>query len=73
MKIGDIVITNTDKKWIVFDFSPEFIYVVDFETHNIGEVLVQSHIKEIVSKPSNVEWMFIVKRNRNYKRMGMLV
>lgn len=71
MKIGDVLIHNNDSKWIIFDISNEFIYVMDFESQKIGEVLVPNFIKEHIAVEENVSWLFIEKRSRNLKDLEM--
>jgi len=67
MKVGDVVIDNNDQKWLIFDLSNVFIYVVDYKTQKFGEVLVKEGIKEVITLPSHVKSMFLQRRLNNLK------
>lgn len=69
MKLGDVIIDNNDRKWLVFSTSQDFIYVVDYETQKYGEILLNEYVKEIIEIPENVKSMFLKRRLNNYKDM----
>lgn len=73
MKSGDVIVDNNDKKWLIFDLSETFIYVVDFDTQKYGEVLLKEDVKEIVELPSNVRSMFLRKRLNNLKGLERFI
>lgn len=71
MKIGNVVIDQNDKQWVVFEFDEKFIHVVDFKTQKVGEVLLYSYIKEVIEMPKNVQFLFLKRRTNNLRGLEM--
>lgn len=67
MNVGDIVIDNNDRKWVIFDIDFPHIYVADFKNPKNADVLLPDYIKSVEAKPSNVSWLFIKRREDNLK------
>lgn len=71
MNIGDVVTDMFNKKWIIYDVlwreGNYILCVTDFETQKANEVMSLSQVIGIDDKPKNVEWLFIIKRNRTLK------
>jgi hypothetical protein len=65
MNLGDIALDYNDSQWIVYDIDREFIYVADFKTQQNLQILTVFEIKEVLPKPSNVEWLFMRRRIKN--------
>ena len=77
MNIGDIVIDLTGKKWIIYDVlwrtGQYLMCVTDFETQKLNEALFPDQVQSVESKPTNVQWMFILKRERNLKLLEKML
>lgn len=71
MKVGDLLIDFNDKKWIIFDVTENFYYVLDFETQKVGEVLITEMIKEHIEKPANVEVLQLRRRQKIMEALGL--
>lgn len=62
MNIGDVLIDTNEKRWVIFDLSGSFVYVVDFETQKVGHAFGLNDSFTIEAKPANVEYLFIKRR-----------
>jgi hypothetical protein len=62
MNNGDVLITYSDEKYIIYNIDRDFIYVTDFDTQTLMQILLVQEIKEWHEKPSNVEFMFLNRR-----------
>lgn len=69
-KVGDIVLFN-NTKWIVYDLMEphKVLCITDFETQKQNEAIKENSCELIDSKPSNVEWLFMKRRNNNLKEI----
>lgn len=71
MNVGDILITNSDEKFVVYLIENAYqskdlmIYVCDFETQKNRKILLESEIKEVIEKPKNMEFMFLRRRDKS--------
>ena len=72
MKIGDLLIDKNENAWIIYDLSIDrtHAYVVDLKTHAVNEY-VQINLFELQEKPSNVEHLFIKRREKNLRGLEM--
>ena len=73
MNIGDIGVDQLGNRWIAYDFSPDglCVYVTDPATHKINEYIPIGDFVAIEKKPMNVEWLFIARRLRNFRKNGL--
>lgn len=67
MNIGDVLIGPDNRRWVIFDLSGSFVYVVDFETQVIGNAFGLNDSFTIEAKPANVEYLFIKRRESNMR------
>lgn len=62
MNNGDVLITYSDEKYIIYNIDRDFIYVTDFDTQTLMQILLVQEIREWHEKPNNVEFIFLNRR-----------
>lgn len=71
MNIGDTVIDIKGKHWIIYDFISyqmrDYLCVTDVATQKENVIMEHDKVDVLISKPDNVEYLFLNKRNRNLK------
>lgn len=77
MNVGDIVTCVLNRQWIIYDFvfvnGETMLAITDFETQIQNEVLSTNHIINVEAKPSNFEWLFLIRREKNLKGLEKYV
>lgn len=75
MKIGDLVICSNNTLWLIFEKSDccKYLYVMDPYDSNRSEYISISDIIYHESKPANVEWLCLKKRQKNLKGLERYV
>lgn len=73
MKIGDLVRCKEGTLWLIYNTSEHgnFLNLVDPITHKTFEYKATSDIIEVLERPSNVEWLFILRRLKEIKAQGL--
>jgi hypothetical protein len=64
IEIGDTIIDTNGTKWLVFDFFNQNYCVTDLLTQKINEVIEPGFIKSVDKKPTNVEYLFLKRREK---------
>ncbi len=69
--IGDVITDFNGAKWIIYEKSNDnrYLYVTDFATQTLNEYISTLIVIEVEFKPSNFQWLFIKRREKNLKGM----
>lgn len=72
MKIGDVITTKDGLRWIIFEFSnhKNFMYVTDTVCQQFNDYISIEDVIEVEEMPNNIQWLFILRRERNLKSSG---
>ena len=68
MNVGDMVIDNNGKSWIIFDFmsyqGEDLLCVTDSQTEKENILLKRDNVFQVIKKPKNVAHLFMKRREK---------
>lgn len=68
MNVGDTVIDNNGKLWLVYDFMSyqceDLLCVTDYLTEKENELISRHDVFQLIKKPKNVTQLFIKRREK---------